>query len=153
MISNIFYIFLGLCQQECAANDSLRNEYIADSISHFWQSPLSLESNKIENASTVTSSSSTNNHYLYLQTYPNPVSSSLNIQVYGLYSLASGEGSLYIVNVIGQRLLDLTPGYRKHSNGKWSFFSSDISTLREGVYILIFESLTGSTSRRFLVMR
>lgn len=101
----------------------------------------------------IENSGFSSNPYLFVDLYPNPVSSKLNVRIFGIYSIGQGAGTVSLVNICGQNVLDLTENYQRNSNGKWSFFDVDVRNLPVGVYFLVFQTPTGAVSERFIVIK
>lgn len=91
--------------------------------------------------------------HLYLDVYPNPVRETAKVSLFGLYSIPTASGKLFVLDMQGKVVRDITNEYQKNSSKNWSIFTYDFSGISEGVYILSFTTKNRRVSKRVLVVR
>jgi hypothetical protein len=92
------------------------------------------------------------NRYLYIKLNPNPAREKISVQLYGLYSIKTIE-SFYIMNYLGNKVLDATMEARKMSDGAKSFFDVYISSVKPGTYFVVLQADEYINTKKFSIVR
>ncbi len=94
------------------------------------------------------------NPYLYLDIRPNPVTAKgTHITVYGLYSVRDQQSTLGIYDILGRRVLDLTPAMQLNGTGTMATVDLSGRDLPVGMYLLTFRAGADSKTERIFIAR
>ncbi|MBS1538743.1 MAG: hypothetical protein JST20_13480 [Bacteroidetes bacterium] len=98
-------------------------------------------------------SEGTFNPYFYIQTQPIPATSSMEVKLYGLYSVKNQPLSVKVFNMLGVEVGDFSREANAGNNGSYTTFNADVSKLGGGVYVLQYSAGGYSKSGLFVVAR
>jgi photosystem II stability/assembly factor-like uncharacterized protein len=92
------------------------------------------------------------NPYLYLDIRPNPIDAAgAHITVYGLYSVRGSEQTLGVFDILGRRIMDLTPNMRLNGSGSIAEVDLDATALPIGSYMLVFRAGSDVKAERIVI--
>ncbi len=94
-----------------------------------------------------------NNPYLGIQLNPNPTNGTLNVKIYGLYSVRGLAFNVQVLGIKGDEIADLTAIFSQNSNGSWSEFSTRVLFPVNGIYFLIFRAGKYTVNEKFIVVK
>ena len=89
--------------------------------------------NKVEESHL---SEGTFNPYFYITTTPIPAVSSMQIKLYGLYSVKGKPLTVKVYSMLGVEVADFSQQANTANTGSISTFDADVSSLTNGVYVL-----------------
>ncbi|MBS1538944.1 MAG: hypothetical protein JST20_14495 [Bacteroidetes bacterium] len=98
-------------------------------------------------------SEGTFNPYFYIQTQPIPAANSMEVKLFGLYSVKNQPLSVKVFNMLGVEVGDFSREANAGNNGSYSTFNADVSKLGGGVYVLQYSAGGYSKSGLFVVAR
>jgi hypothetical protein len=126
------------------------------SLSLFWVTALQRNSCATPSANILSESPNVQgglNVFLDARLWPSPSRGSLHIEIYGLYSTPDGPLQLQMFNVEGRKVADFSHELEANSNGHWSKFLVDVSSLPCGIYFLRLDASGSQLFRKFMLVR
>jgi len=93
------------------------------------------------------------NQYFWITTMPIPASSSMEVTLYGLFSVKNALLSVKVYNIMGVEVADYSTAANAGNDGTISRFTADVSKLSGGVYVLRYSAGGFTKSGLFVVTR